>query len=157
MADDPDDQQTNNANTLPPFVENNDSSHLIAAAHAQRLRQRWRLNRSLYMNNTAILPLADGLHYVDFGFTSAREYWTEVAEPAYERFLKDETRGNAIAAFLLLGPLPDWLWYEQHPGKDTRKSKDYEPFRQHLFSDCPELTLLRDVADVGEASLFRPA
>jgi hypothetical protein len=149
LSDDPSDQQTSAENALPPFVQNNDSSHLIAAAHPRR---RWRINRSLYMNNQPLppLPVLNGVRYVDLGFSSARQYWTEVAEPAYDRFVKDETRWNAIAAFLLLGPLHDWLWHEQHPGEDTRKSKDYEPFRRQLFSDCSELAWLRDVADAGK-------
>ena len=85
-----------------------------------------------------------------FRLYSAREYWTEVAEPACHRFINDESRGNAIAAFLLLWPLHDWLWHEQHPGEDTRKSKGYDAFRQQLFASCPELAWLRDVADAGK-------
>ena len=82
MSDD--DKKSSSENSVP-FVQNDDSSHLVAAAHAQR--QRWRRNASLYMNNQPPLPLAalsGKVLYVDFGFTSAREYWTEVAEPAYE-------------------------------------------------------------------------
>jgi hypothetical protein len=134
-----------------PFVQNDDSSHMIAV-HAQR--QRWRMNPALYMNNQPPLPLAalsGKVRYVDFGFTSAREYWTEVAEPAYERFVKDESRGNAIAACVLLWPLHDWLWHEQHPGQDTRdNSKEYEQFRQGILAHCPELAWIRDVADAGK-------
>jgi hypothetical protein len=90
------------------------------------------------------------IRYVDFGPVWTRKYWTEVAEPAYDRFVNHETRGNAIAAFLQLSPLPDWLWHEQHPGEDTRKSKGYDQFRQQLFSNCPELAWVRDVADAGK-------
>ena len=94
--------------------------------------------------------LSGKVRYVDFGFTSAREYWAEVAEPSYDRFVKEETRANAIAAFQLLAPLPDWLWHEQHPGEETRNSPDYERFRQQLFANCAELAWLRDVADAGK-------
>jgi hypothetical protein len=149
MSDDPDDQEARAKDALPPFVQNDDSSHLIAAAHAQR-----RMNPALYnIDNQPPLPLlvlGGKVLYVDFGFSSAREYWTEVAEPAHHRFVKDKTRGNAIAAFLLLWPLHDWLWHEQHPGEDTRNSRDYEQFRQQLFGNCPELAWLRDVADAGK-------
>jgi hypothetical protein len=139
--------------TEVPFVQNNnDYNHMVVAA-AYAHRQRWRRNTSLFMNNQSPLPplplLSGKVRYVDFGFTSAREYWAEVAEPAYNRFINDESRGNAIAAFLLLSPLPDWLWHDQHPGEDTR-NKDYEIFRQQLFANCPELSWLRDVADAGK-------
>ncbi len=145
-----DDDKKASSESAVPFVQNDDSSHLVAAAHAQR--QRLRRDASLYMNNQPPLPLAvltGKVLYVDFGFTSAREYWTEVAEPTYDRFINDESRGNAIAAFLLLWPLHDWLWHEQHPGEDTN-SKDYGMFRQQLFANCPELAWLRDVADAGK-------
>jgi len=146
-----DDDKKGGGESAVPFVQNDDSSLWVAAAHAQR--QRWHRNASLYMNNQSPLPLAvlsGNVLYVDFGFTSAREYWTEVAEPACHRFINDESRGNAIAAFLLLWPLHDWLWHEQHPGEDTRKSKGYDAFRQQLFASCPELAWLRDVADAGK-------
>ena len=76
--------------------------------------------------------LSGNVLYVDFGFTSAREYWMEVAEPAYDRFTSDESRENAIAAFVLIWPLHDWLWHEQRPGESTRNSKDDKMFRQQL-------------------------
>jgi hypothetical protein len=146
-----DDDKKASSESAVPFVQIDDSSHLIAAAYAQQ--QRWRSHASLYMNNQPppmpLAVLSGKVLYVDFGFTSAREYWTEVAEPAYERFINDESRGNAITAFLVLWPLHDWLWHEHHPGEDTR-SKDYEPFRQQLFANCPELAWLRDVADAGK-------
>jgi hypothetical protein len=95
--------------------------------------------------------IGETVRYVDFGFTSAREYWTEVAQPAYEGFVNDQTRGNAIVACLALWPLHDWLWHEQHPGEDPRKSKkDYDQFRQQLFGNCPELEWLRNAADGGK-------
>jgi hypothetical protein len=147
-----DDKKTT-SETAVPFFQNDDFSQVaVAAAHAQR--QRWHRNTALYMNNQPPLPplavMSGKVRYVDFGFTSTREYWMEVAEPAYDKFIKDESRGNAIMAFLALSPLPDWLWHEQHPGEDTRNNKDYEIFRQQLFASCPELAWLRDVADAGK-------
>ncbi len=144
-----DDDETAHSGRAVPFVQNDDSSHLVVALYAERQRR----NAAPYMNNQPPSPLAvlgGEVLYVDFGLASAREYWTEVAEPAYERFVNDESRGNAITAFRVLWPLHDWLWHEQHPGKDTRKSKDYELFRQQLFANCPDLALLRDIADAGK-------
>jgi hypothetical protein len=106
-----DDDKKMSSETAFPFVQNTDFSHVaVAAAHAQR--QRWYQNASLYMNNQTPLPLvvlSGKVRYVDFGFTSAREYWTEVAEPSYERFINDESRASAILAFMALAPLLDWL------------------------------------------------
>jgi hypothetical protein len=134
MSDDRDDEQASGEDTLPPFVQVEDSSHLMAAAHARLAGLR--ANAVLSINDQSPLSLAGKVRYVDFGFSSAREYWAEVAEPAYERFLQDESRGNAITAFLVLWPLHDWLWHEQHPGEDTRNSKAYEQFREQLFTNC---------------------
>jgi len=110
------------------------------------------MNASLYMNNNPPLPLllSGKVLYVDFGFTSAREYWMEVAEPAYQRFVNDETRANVLMACFALWPLQEWLWHEQHPGQDTENNKDFAAFRQQLFAACPELPWLRDAAEAGK-------
>ncbi|MGC1305121.1 MAG: hypothetical protein WA840_22360 [Caulobacteraceae bacterium] len=131
---------------LPPFVD--DSANFVALSSRALMAGRGALTA-----NAEVFPplLAKTVRYVDFGFTTVREYWAEVAEPAYQRFLNDETRGNAIAACLALWPLHDWLWHEQNPGEDTRKrKKDYDQFRQQFFNNCPELAWLRDVADAGK-------
>jgi hypothetical protein len=90
------------------------------------------------------------LKYVDFGFTSAREFWDEVVLPAYECFKAEPTRGKAIMASFAAWHIQDWIWHQQHPGEDTRRSKDYQPFQEKLFLDCPELPWIRDVADAGK-------
>jgi hypothetical protein len=155
MSDDPDDKQPKAEDALPPFVQNDDSSHLIAAA-AHARRQRWRMNPALYMNNNPMFPpLLDNnrgktVHYVDFGFTSAREYWEEVVLPAYECFRADPIRGKAIIASFPAWHMQDWIWHEQHPGEDTRNNKNYESFQAKLLDECPELTWIRDVADAGK-------
>jgi hypothetical protein len=91
------------------------------------------------------------VQYVDFGFTSAREYWAEVVLPAYECFKSDPCRGKAIIASFPAWHIQDWIWHERHPGEDTRNSnKDYTQFQENLFNDCLELTWIRDVADAGK-------
>src|SRR5438128_12206787 len=65
-----DDDKKGGGESAVPFVQNDDSSLWVAAAHAQR--QRWHRNASLYMNNQSPLPLAvlsGNVLYVDFGFT----------------------------------------------------------------------------------------
>jgi hypothetical protein len=88
--------------------------------------------------------------YVDFGFTSAREFWDEVVLPAYESFKAEPSRGKAIMASFPAWHIQDWIWHDQHPGKDTRNSKDHQPFQDKLYLDCPELQWIRDVADAGK-------
>jgi hypothetical protein len=89
------------------------------------------------------------VQYVDFGFTSAREYWGEVVLPAYECFRADPSRGKAIIASFPAWHILDWIWHELHPGEDTR-GKDYTSFQEKLINDCPELAWIRDVADAGK-------
>jgi hypothetical protein len=134
---------------LPPFVPNDDSANIVALSGRSHAGMR---GGALMPSITEVFPppiSRVGVLYIDFGFTSTREFWTEVAEAAYDRFANDPTRGNAILA-CLASPLPDWLWHEQHPGQDTRSSKGYDQFRQQLLSDCPELAWVRDVADGGK-------
>jgi hypothetical protein len=123
---------------------------------------RYHPARVLYTNNQVFAPLINNnrgktVQYVNFGFTSAKEYWDEVLLPAYERFNAEPSRGNAIMASLPAWHIQDWIWHQQHPGTDTRNSKDYTQFHDKLFDDCPELAWIRDVADAGKhCGLGRP-
>jgi hypothetical protein len=133
-----------------PFIPNDDSANSVALFSRSRINTA-SMGTFVTTPNAFPLNVVGTVRYVDFGFTSAREYWVEVAEPAYQRFVSDETRGNAIMACLALWPLLDWLWHEHHPGEDTRKNnKDYDLFRQQLFRGCSELEWLRDVAEAGK-------
>jgi hypothetical protein len=70
--------------------------------------------------------------------------------PAYECFKAEPSRGKAIMASFPAWHIQDWIWHDQHPGEDTRNSKDYQPFQEKLLLDCPELQWIRDVADAGK-------
>jgi hypothetical protein len=114
-------------------------------------------------NNQVFSPLLNTnrgktVQYVDLGYRSAKELWAEVVLPAYERFKADPSRANAIIASVFAWQIQDWIWHDQHPGEDTRDSKDqYKQFQEKLFNDCPELTWVRDVADAGKhRGLGRP-
>jgi hypothetical protein len=157
MSDDRKDEQVHQSKpsesapeNAPPFTPNVDSSDVVALSG--RIQARTAGAGALSINAQVFPPLIPGtVLYVDFGFTSACEYWTEVAKPAYERFVNEENRGNAIAACQALWPIHDWLWHDQHPGQDTGKNrKDYEQFREQIFKNCPELAWVRDVADAGK-------
>jgi hypothetical protein len=97
------------------------------------------------------------VQYVDFGFTSAREYWDEVVIPAYECFKENPSRGNAIIASLPAWHIQDWIWHENHLGEDTRNNKDYTQFQNKLFDDCPQLPWIHDVADASKHRGLRRA
>jgi hypothetical protein len=90
------------------------------------------------------------VRYVDFGFTSAEEFWTEVVLPAYECFKAEPTRGKAIMACFPAWHIQDWIWHQQHPGEDTHNNNDYRQFQHQLYANCPELQWIRDVADAGK-------
>ena len=136
---------------IVPFVPLDDYSmnpHLYIHA--------WRTNAAVLNTNNQVFPplplrtTGRAVQYVDFGFTSAREFWTEVVLPAYERFQAEPTRGNAIMACFPAWHIQDWIWHQQHPGDDTHNNNDYQLFQQQLFANCPELQWIRDVADAGK-------
>jgi hypothetical protein len=83
-----------------PFVPYNDHS-MNPDIYA---RSRWRPNAAALDTNNQVfppLPISNRgkiVQYVDFGFTSAREFWVEVVLPTYECFKADPSRGKAIIA-----------------------------------------------------------
>ena len=98
------------------------------------------------------------VQYVDFGITSARQFWDENVVPAFERFEAQPNRANAIDASVPAWHVHEWIWHEQNPGADTRQNADYRRFQASLISACPELAWIRDVADAGKhRGLGRPA
>jgi Resolvase, N terminal domain len=46
--------------------------------------------------------------------------------------------------------LHDWVWHDRNPGEDTYRSEKYRTYRDQLIDACPELGLLRDVADASK-------
>jgi hypothetical protein len=88
--------------------------------------------------------------YVDFGFTSAEQFWAEVVLPAYERFKADASRANAIDASVHAWHVHYWIWHDQNRGEDTRSNPKYDNFTDKLLKGCPELAWIRDVADAGK-------
>jgi hypothetical protein len=70
--------------------------------------------------------------------------------PAYERFQTQANAANAINASIYAWQVHDWIWHEEHAGEDTQNNLDYTNFRKDRFRDCPDLALIRDVADAGK-------
>ena len=58
----------------------------------------------------------------------------EVVLPAYECFKADPIRGKAIMASFAAWHIQEWIWHEQRPGEDTRRSKDYQSFQKKRSS-----------------------
>lgn len=79
-----------------------------------------------------------------FGLTSAEEYWVELVLPSQRRFLESGARGDAIIASMTAWSLHDWL-YDEH-GKGMNRSS----FTADQYKACPELKLVRSVAEAGK-------
>jgi hypothetical protein len=94
------------------------------------------------------LPFAPSVTAVDFGFTSARQFWDEVVVRAHSRFLGHPSRQHAIEAAWAAWHVHDWVWRDRHAG--TKPADKYTAFRDGLLNACPELAWMRDVADAGK-------
>jgi hypothetical protein len=94
------------------------------------------------------MAAAPTVTYVDLGFTSARQFLDEMVLPAYDRFRADNSRQAAMNTAILAWHLVDWLWHDRHPGVDTRGPR-FSAFRGGLIAICPELALVRDIADAS--------
>ena len=89
------------------------------------------------------------LTHVEFGFTSAVEFWHEVVLRARSRFLGHQNRQHAIEAAWAAWHLHEWIWHDMHSGKRA-SGGDYTTFRDGLLAACLELVWMRDVADAGK-------
>jgi hypothetical protein len=90
------------------------------------------------------------VQYIDFGYDSAEQFWTEVVQPAYERFVSTPNRQHAMEASIPAWHVIEWIWHEQHPGVDTQHNDKYQNFQSEIVGDCPELDWVRDVADASK-------
>ena len=95
------------------------------------------------------------INYVDLGFTSARQFWIEVALPAYERFMMAPSGRTAIEAATHAWHIHEWLWHEL-PGPKT--NSELVGYCNRITSECPELAWVRDIAEAGKhRRLKRPS
>src|SRR5947209_11688159 len=78
---------------------------------------------------------------------SAQDHFNTRAAPAYSAFLKLRSRENAIGAAVAFWEMRDHL----RQGKGTTAEFDIG-----LFKACPELQMIRDIADAAKhAELYR--
>lgn len=97
------------------------------------------------------------VRYVDFGYTTAREWWEEVGVAAHGRFLANQCRATAIEVCIPCWHAHEWLWHQQNPGVDTQGNNTYVGWRESLIDQCEELAFVRDVADAAKhRGLGRP-
>jgi len=89
------------------------------------------------------------VRYVDFGFTSAKEFWREVGLPAHDRFTANQNRRTAIEVSFHAWHVHEWVWHDTNRGLDT-EGPAYATFRDDLIARRPELAWVRDVANAGK-------
>jgi hypothetical protein len=88
------------------------------------------------------------LNDVNIGYGSALDCWHDAACPAYSRFREASTRENAIKCAEAIENIRGWFWRETYPGIDHRNEPaQYAAFNQQLFQACPELELIKDIAE----------
>jgi hypothetical protein len=88
----------------------------------------------------------------DIGLAKASDYFDLVVSPAYTRFAHKQTRANALTFAVAAWHLHDRLWHDR--GSPHPK----EQFVEALFVACPELRMVRDLADAGKHhALDRPS
>ena len=83
--------------------------------------------------------MAKKVKYVEFGITSAKQFWHEIVMPAYEKFKAQDNTANAITASIYAYQILDWIWHDQPRVKDTHDDPDYKKFRNDCLRDLPEL------------------
>jgi len=90
------------------------------------------------------------LVYVDLGIPDAKAFWTTVALPSVQAFRTGATTLTSLMAAWSLWHMNEWLWYDTHPGETARVSQAYKDFTAGHTSACPDLLLLRDVAEASK-------
>lgn len=97
---------------------------------------------------------------IDFGPTSARDYLGLHVMAVHSQFLKISNQENAINLAKALWDTVGWLWSDHHPGVDRRdRQTEARAFDDDLFRRCPDLQLIRDLADATKqgGDLIRPS
>ena len=88
----------------------------------------------------------------DIGLAKASDYFDLVVSPAYTRFAQRLTRANALTFAVAAWHLHDRLWH------DRGSPRPKEQFVEGLFVACPELRMIRDLADASKHhALGRPS
>jgi hypothetical protein len=88
---------------------------------------------------------------INSGPTSARDHLGMHAMPAFSRFQKVSNLENAIDLAKTLWDTTGWLWSDGNPGVDRRdRQLEAKAFDEDLFRRCPDLRLIRDLAEANK-------
>ena len=89
---------------------------------------------------------------INIGPTKASDYFGAHVIPANTQFLRLSNYENAFSLAKALWDTTGWLWSDRYPGVDRRKARaeDVKAFDNDLFKRCPDLQLLRDLADAAK-------
>jgi len=88
--------------------------------------------------------------YVDLRVYTVAQYWAELLIPNVKAFLRDPSSLTVFNAALSTWHLVDWVWHERNPDEDTQRNGRFNDYRKLLLTACPDLVLLRDIAEAGK-------
>lgn len=82
--------------------------------------------------------------YPGIGLDNAKAHLHDVLRPAYQQFTERGTRTNLLQVAQAAWAIHERLWHDN--GCVPPKNR----FRADLYKACPELRLMRDIADTGK-------
>ena len=141
----PDSPEPQQPSASVPFVPYDDTANMTAIfSHYRRISPG-----SFDTNNQVFPPLVlragpEDVVEVDLGIRSAAGFWELVVLPNYEAFKADPNPASAVNSAWAAWQLHDWIWHEQDPKEGKRA------FQGSLFTACPEIGWIRDVADASK-------
>ena len=83
-----------------------------------------------------------------FEIRTARQYLDELLRPAYTEFLSDRLSSRkAIVCAIFAWHLRDWIWAQHKAELRIRLGlQTLADFDSYLFKNCPELSIIQEVA-----------
>jgi len=84
--------------------------------------------------------------YPEIGLDNAQAQLHDVLSPTYRQFTERGTRANLLKVAEAAWAIHERLWH------DNGRAPPLEQFRRDLFKACPELRLMRDIAETGKHS-----
>jgi len=82
--------------------------------------------------------------YPEIGLDSAQAHLHDILSPAYGQFTERGTRANLLKVAQAAWDIHERLWH------DKGCVPPLDQFREDLFKACPELRLMRDIAETGK-------
>ena len=84
-----------------------------------------------------------------FEIRTAHDYLTELVHASYKEYVADQLSSRkAIGCAIFAWHLNEWVWAQHKAQLRVRLSlKKYEDYRRFLFTECPELKVIQDLAN----------